>query len=116
MNGEMPNMLVPCRSISGIMTKRNDTTRALIVNDEGVEIIMLFSKTEYKLICALIGDVIVDDQTLIALLYDSNELDREIRKVLKRHLVNVKNKLRPSNLFVRRVHGYGYSLVAKKKP
>lgn len=101
------NALIPCRTIGGILPKRNDTTKALVVEDT----IMIFTPAEYRLLCVLLDDGVVEDKKLIETLFATRLVDKTLLKTLDRHIENAKIKLRSSRLSIRRVHRYGYSLV-----
>ena len=94
-------------SPDGIHQKEN----ALIVD----EIIIIFTKKEYKVVRALIGDVIVDDQTLIDLLFEAQKMDKQLQITSKRHIANVQGKLRPSGLYIHRVSWIRVFSLGKKR-
>lgn len=104
----MTNLLL-CREIGGLALKRNDQFRTLLIEDEMVA----FTPTEYRLILSLLNGEMIADKTLVQAVFATDAIDRLILKNLEKHIENVKSKLRHTKLYIRRIHRYGYSLVAE---
>lgn len=104
----MSTTLVPCRPIGGLLLKRNDTFRTLLIENE----IVAFTPIEYRLLLALLDGNVVEDKNLTKTAFSTNLSDRAARKNLERHIENIKSKLKPTGLYVRRAHMFGYTLVS----
>ena|SRR5258708_7863500 len=99
--------LIECRPVGGVPLKRNDTTRVILVGNNVVS----FTRMEYSLVLLLLGESMVEDKVLTAALFGNDEPDKPLLKNLEKHVENTKSKLKPTGLYIRRIHRYGYSLV-----
>ncbi|HEU5382221.1 MAG TPA: hypothetical protein VFV38_42955 [Ktedonobacteraceae bacterium] len=102
--------LISCRSINGREIKRNDAVRTLVVEKDTV---LVFTPTEYRIIQLLLENPILPDRKLNETFFHVKAIDSHMRKNLERHIENIKSKIRPVRFSIRRIHLYGYSLVAE---
>ncbi len=109
-SGIPQNQLTPCRQSIGKQIKRHDASRIIIVE----EIPVMFTPTEYRLLVYLLDQDIAKDELLIQALRVTNIDKSTLKPVLRnleKHIDNIKSKLRPIGLYIRRVHQYGFALV-----
>lgn len=98
--------LISCE-IGGINAKRDDMLRTLFIQD----IAVAFTPTEYRLLLLLIEKQFLPDKRLMGV-FTSNSTNAHAEHArLEKHLENIKSKLRPTGLCIRRIHRYGYSLM-----
>lgn len=91
----------------GIHIQRNDKNRVIIIDNN----IVVFTPTEYRLLTLLLTGNIITAVTFVTEVFDCKEIDKSIKNLLKKHIENVKSKLKPVNLDVYRVHKKGYVLM-----
>ncbi|GER82400.1 hypothetical protein KTAU_10370 [Thermogemmatispora aurantia] len=101
----------PCRSIGAYQISRSDAHRALLINEE----LITFTPTEYRLLCILLTHENVEDSRLLMAIFSKPSKDRCTRKTLERHIDNIKSKLRPTGLSLRRIYRFGYALVVAEE-
>jgi DNA-binding response OmpR family regulator len=102
--------LVPCRAVGGLSVKRNDELQALLIGDE----LIGFTGKEYDLLLQLLEHDFSSDKMLMEALYHVSVVDKQSRLKLDRHVDNIKRKLKPTGLTIRRVHRAGYTLLVEE--
>ncbi len=102
--------LIPCRSIGKREIKRDDEARMLIVEKSAV---VVFTRTEYRLLVLLLDHAVVPDATLNESLFATRLADDQMKKTRGKQIENSNGTFRHTSLVVRRIHLSGYSLVAE---
>jgi hypothetical protein len=101
--------VLPFASICGHTISRCDSLRTLIIDGEMVR----FTPTEYRLLIPILEDcgtpVPFRHLTMTVL---EKEPDRDVRRVLDKHVDHVRSKIRPYGLNVHGVARFGYVLLA----
>ncbi len=110
----MKSMLVTYPPIGGHSIQCDDERRVLVVDHERL---IMFSPIQYRLLKLLLNHsdgsepVPVADGDLVRAVFFC-EMSVSMRVNLDKHFDNIRSKLRPYGLNVRRVVNYGYFLVA----
>lgn len=97
-------------TIGNYVVKRLDDIRTLLVDNRVIK----FTPTEYRLLLRLLDGHPVSDKELFLALFTSRiEDDLWARDTLKRHLDNIRRKLRKHRLkmSIRRIAAFGYILL-----
>lgn len=97
-------------TIGNSVVKRLDDIRTLLVDNRAIK----FTPTEYRLLLHLLeGHPVSDKELFLALFNNRIEDDLWARETLKRHLDNVRQKLREHRLkmHIRRIAAFGYILL-----
>lgn len=100
---ELQTTELPC----GLRIRRNDENRVVIIGDN----LAVFTPTEYRLLTVLLDGDITTDATLVAEVFHCGEMDKAMRNLLKKHIENVKGKLKTVSLDLYRVYRTGYVLM-----
>ncbi len=93
----------PC----GLHIQRNDKKRTVIINNN----IVVFTPTEDELFTLLLTGNIITDTTFVVEVFNCKEIDKTMKNLLKKHIENVKSKLKATGLDIYRVHRKGYVLI-----
>lgn len=97
-------------TIGNYVVKRLDDIRTLLVDNKAVK----FTPTEYRLLLHLLeGQPVSDKELFLALFTNRIEDDLWAREALKRHLDNIRQKLKKCRfkIHIRRIAAFGYILL-----
>lgn len=82
-------------------------SRVLSVNGD----IIKLTPTEYQIICCLLNNPTVKDETLATCAGNHGPFTTAVKESLERHIVNLRSKLWGNDLNIFRIRGHGYMLV-----
>jgi DNA-binding response OmpR family regulator len=101
----------PNLTIGNHTIKKNNIYHLLVIDQETI---IKLTPTEYCLIEIFIAGGIYDDMTLSkkALHTQSTVIDKATKEALKKHIANIRGKIRPAGLDIYRIQRYGYILTA----
>lgn len=111
-----PGIPLPATQLFGHRIQRSDTHRMLIVDG----FLVPFTPTEYALVVPILTQAGTSMPSVpyaaLARSVFGRELDLDTRRLLEKHVLNIRAKLRPHGLYVRGVAGYGYMLTGDVAP
>ena len=92
--------------VRDMFLKRDDVLRTLFIGETAVA----FTPIEYRLLLCFLEHETLSDQHLICT-FGCTKLDASTKQNLRKHIENMNSKLKMTDLSIRRVHLYGYSLI-----